>query len=46
LNSLTAFRLDNYFSRLFEGLSETANKGKFFNEKSKDHFIDEIVDIA
>jgi hypothetical protein len=38
-------------SRLFEGLSETANKGKIFdhhllNEKSKDHFIDEIVDIA
>ncbi len=37
--------------RLFEGLSETANKGDFFdqhvlNEKSKDHFIDEIVDIA
>ncbi len=38
-------------SRLFESLSETANKGKIFdehllNEKSKDHFIDEIVDIA
>jgi hypothetical protein len=38
-------------SGLFEGLSETANKGKNFdqhllNEKSKDHFIDEIVDIA
>jgi hypothetical protein len=36
---------------LFEGLSETANKGKIFdqhllNEKSKYHFIDEIVDIA
>jgi hypothetical protein len=51
LNSLTASRLDNYLSRLFEGLSETANKGKIFdqrllNEKSKDHFIDEIVDIA
>jgi hypothetical protein len=43
--------LDNYLSRLFKGLSETSNKGKTFdqhllNEKSKDHFIDEIVDIA
>ncbi len=51
LNSLTASRLDNYLSRLFEGLSEIANKGEIFdqhllNEKSKDHFIDEIVDIA
>ncbi len=50
LNSLTGSRLDHYLSRLFEGLSETANKGKIFdqhllNEKSKDHF-DEIVDIA
>ncbi len=47
LNLLTASRLDHYF----EGLSETANKGVIFdqhllNEKSKDHFIDEIVDIA
>jgi hypothetical protein len=51
LNSLTASRLDHYLSRLFEGLSETANKGTIFNqhflnEKSKDHFIDEIVDIG
>jgi hypothetical protein len=51
LNPLTASKLDHYLSRLFEGLSETANKGKFFdqhllNEQSKDHFIDEIVDIA
>ncbi len=51
LNSLTASRLDDYLSRLFEVLSETANKGKNFdqhllNEKSKDHFIAEIVDIA
>ncbi len=51
LNSLTASRLDHYLSRLFEGLSETANKGKIFdehllNEKSKDHIIDKIVDIA
>jgi hypothetical protein len=30
---------------LFEGLSETANKGKMF-EKSKHRFIDEIVEIA
>ncbi len=48
---LTASKLDNYLSRLFEGLSETANKGKFFdqhllNEQSKDNFIDEIGDIA
>ncbi len=40
LNTLTASRLDNYLSRLFEGLSETANKGKIFdqhllNEKAK-----------
>ncbi len=48
---LTASKLDHYLSRLFEGLSETANKGKIFdqhllNEQSKDHLIDEIVDIA
>ncbi len=51
LNSLSASRLDIYLSRLFEGLSETANKGEIFdhhllNEKSKDNFIDEIVDIG
>ncbi len=51
LNPLTASRLDQYLSRLQEGLSEIANKGDFFdqhllNEKNKDHFIDEIVDIA
>ncbi len=38
-------------SKLLEGLSETGNKGKMFdqhllNEKSKDHLIDEMVDIA
>jgi hypothetical protein len=38
-------------STLFEGLSETANKGKMFdqhvwNEKSTHRFIDEIVDIS
>jgi hypothetical protein len=27
-NPLTASKLDHYLSRLFEGLSETANKGK------------------
>jgi hypothetical protein len=47
LNPLTTSRLDHYF----EGLSETANKGEIIDqhlldEKSKDHFIDEIVDIA
>ncbi len=51
LNSHTASRLDYYLSRLFEGLSKTANKGKFFdqhllNEESKDNFIDEIANIA
>ena len=28
LNPLTASKLDHYLSRLFEGLSETANKGQ------------------
>ncbi len=47
LNPLTASRLDHYLSRLFEGLSETANKGKLFdqhmlNEKSKHQFIKNI----
>jgi hypothetical protein len=51
LNPLTASKLDHYLSRLFEGLSETSNKGKIFdhhllNEQSKDHFIDEIACIA
>jgi hypothetical protein len=51
LNPLTTSKLDHYLSTLFEGLSETANKGKMFdqqmwNEKSKHHFIDEIVDVA
>ncbi len=51
LNPLTASKLDHYLTTLFEGLSETANKGKMFdqhmrNEKSKHCFIDEIVDIA
>jgi hypothetical protein len=51
LNPLTISKLDHYLSRLHEGLSETANKGKIFDQqmwhqKIKDHFIDEIVDIA
>ncbi len=51
LNPLTASILDHYLSSLQEGLSETANKGKLFDEKmlhqkSKIQFIDEIVDIA
>jgi hypothetical protein len=51
LDPLTASKLDHYLSTLFEGLSDSANKGKRFdqhmlNEKSKHDFIDEIVDIA
>jgi hypothetical protein len=51
LNPLTASKLDHLLSTLFEGLSETANKGKMFdehvwNEKSKHCFINEIVYIA
>jgi hypothetical protein len=51
LNSLTATKLDHFLSTLFEGQSETANKGEVFdqhvwNEKSKHCLIDEIVDIA
>jgi hypothetical protein len=51
LNPLTASKLDQYLSSLQEGLSETANKGEFFDQqmlhqKSKNQFIDEIVDIA
>ncbi len=51
MNPLTASKLDHYLSSLQEGLSETANKGKFFDQqmlhqKSKIQFIGEIVDIA
>ncbi len=51
LNPLTASKLDNHLSRLSEGLSGTANKGKFFdqhmlNAKSKHLFIKDIGDIA
>jgi hypothetical protein len=51
LNPLTASKLDHYLSRLLEGLSETANKDKIFDQqmlhqKSKHQFIDDISDIA
>jgi hypothetical protein len=51
LNPLTGFKLDHYLSRLQEGLSETANKGKIFdqqmsNQKIKHQFIEDIGDIA
>jgi hypothetical protein len=49
LNPLAASKLDHFLSKLFEGLSETANKGEMFdiwNEQSKHCFINEIVDIA
>jgi hypothetical protein len=50
LNPFTAYKLDHFLSTLPEGLSETANKGKVFdqhvwNEKSKHCLIDEVVDI-
>jgi hypothetical protein len=32
LNPLTASKLNHYLSTLFEGLSETANKGKMFDQ--------------
>jgi hypothetical protein len=45
----TTSKLDHYLSKHFEGLSETANKGNFFDEhmlnEKKHRFIDEIVDI-
>jgi hypothetical protein len=51
LNPLTASSLDQYLSSLQEGLSETANKGKLFDQQmlhqeSKDYFITEIALIA
>jgi hypothetical protein len=51
LNPLADSKLDYFLSTLFEGLSETANKGKMFdqhvwNEESKHCFSNEIVDIA
>ena len=51
LNPLTASKLDHYLSKFHEGLSETANKSKNFDQQmwhqqSKIQFIDEIMDIA
>jgi hypothetical protein len=51
LNPLTASKLDHNLSRLQEGLSETANKGKMFdqqmlNQKIKHQFIEDIGDIG
>jgi hypothetical protein len=51
LNPLTASRLDHHLSSLQEGLSETANKGKIFDQqivlqKSTDYSIAQIAHIA
>jgi hypothetical protein len=49
LNPLAASSLDHFLSTLFEGVSEIANQGDFFDvwdEKNKHCFINEIVDIA
>jgi hypothetical protein len=51
LNPHTASKLDQYLSRLLEGLSESANKGKNFDQhmlhqKSKHQFIEDIGEIA
>jgi hypothetical protein len=51
LNPLTASKLDYYLSRLFKGLSETANKGKIsdqlmLHQQSKHKFIEDIGDIT
>jgi hypothetical protein len=51
LNLLTASKLDYFLSTLFEGLTETTNEGKVFdqhvwNEKSKHCLINEVVNIA
>jgi hypothetical protein len=51
LNPQISSKQDHYLSRLFEGLSETGSKGEIFdqyllNEKCKDQFVKEIVDIA
>jgi hypothetical protein len=50
-NPHTASKLDHYLSRILEGLSGTANKGKMFdqhllNEKFSNQFGEEIADIA
>jgi hypothetical protein len=46
-----ASKLDHFLPTLFEGLSETANKGEVFdqhvwNKKCKHLLINEVVDIA
>jgi hypothetical protein len=51
LNPLTASKLDHYLSKKIEGVSETANKGDFFNQtllndKIKHQFIKDIGDIG
>ncbi len=51
MNLLTPSRLDQYLLGLQEGLSETANKGKIFDQqmlhqKSKEYFIAEIARVA
>jgi hypothetical protein len=51
LNPLTASKLDHFLLILPEGLSETANEDKVFdqhvrNKKRNNHLIDEIVVIA
>ncbi len=51
LNPLAASKLGHFLSTLPEGQSETANEDEVFdqhvwNEKSKHHLINEIVDIA
>ncbi len=51
MNPLTASRLDQYLSSLQEGLSETANKGKIFDQQmwhqqSKHKFIEDMGYIA
>ncbi len=51
LNPHTASKLDHYLSTFSVGMSETANKGKMFdqhmlNEKSKHQWIEDIGDIS
>jgi hypothetical protein len=53
MNPLLTLKLDHFLSTLPEGLPETANEDKVFdqhvwneNEKSKHRLINEIVDIT
>jgi hypothetical protein len=47
LNPLTASKLDHFLLTLPEGLSETANKGKEFDQHVRKHrLINEIIVIA